>query len=237
MKAIQKERKEKALDSAAMVLIDKREKEVSGIIEVLQRTRHAVTYVPPAQTDTQKIVSKLDKYILEKNRKVQYVKDIISENTGKIKTINSKLLNVTSEGDADAVISLSEELDQEKERGKYLQQMLKDTEAIPTFPDGTIVREWLEVCESKRNDWETLLQRIVLLADEYRSATDDLLEMNENLLRTRGEMKRIANEHNAVFDISPIMTAGINLERLKISKADGMKAASIGYAGIGRCTL
>lgn len=237
LKTIQKERKAAGEDPAAMVMLNKREKEIRAVLEALQRTRQAVTYVPPAPTSIQQIVSRLDKYILEKKKKVQHVQDSITENARQIKQNSWKLQKATAEGDVEAVVTLSRELEQAKERENYLQQMLKNTEALPTFPDGVIGREWEEVCESKRSDWVLLLHRIIMLADEYRAATDELLEMNTNLLRARDEMKRIANEYGAVFDERAILTDGIDVNRLKISKGEGMRPASIGYANIGRPTL
>lgn len=62
-----------------------------------------------------------------------------------------------------------------KERLKYVQQMKERTEALRTFPDGAIWEEWEKVCEEKREDWNALLQRIRMLADEYRSACNELV--------------------------------------------------------------
>ncbi len=69
--------------------------------------------------------------------------------------------------------------------------MKERTEALRIFPDGAIGEEWEKVCEVKRGDWNALLQRIRMLADEHRNACNELVAMNDTMRNARRQMAQI----------------------------------------------
>ena len=216
---------------AEMVILDKRIAELQNTLAALERTKQAVTYMPPTPTDEQEIVSRLDKYLDAKREKVQKVYGSLLQTQREIGETEDFLARATETGDIDGTVTNSKKLDELKERLKYVQQMKERTEALRTFPDGAILEEWEKVCEEKRGEWNVLLQRIRMLADEYRSACNDLVCMNDTMRNARRRMEQISRENHVQISFYPILTVGLDPKQLIISKADGLKPGSVLYTG------
>ena len=137
------------------------------------------------------------------------------------------LHTATDDGDADAVISYSDHSEELHKRLKYLRKMKADTESRPAFSLDDIMQTWLDICEQKRPDFQSLLSRIEVLANEYRAACDDLLKLEDVLLSTRGELEHIAEKEGMHAYFRPVLTVGVIPEPLKISKIDGIKPGFI----------
>lgn len=227
LEALTEKRDAAEMEPEELVILDKQISRLKNTIQVLERTREAVTYLPPAPTKLQQLVSGLDKYLDEKQKKIQKVQDSISKTTEEIQEKETLLHKATVEGETETVVKVSAELQDLKEQMKYLVQMKEHTAAIRTFPEGAIEKEWKMVCKDKKKDWDMLLQRIDILAAEYKSACEELLAMNDLLRTARKEMKRIGEQHGEQICFHPILTSGENIESLKISKMDGLKPGLI----------
>lgn len=237
MEEVKAKRAAAAGNPAEMVILDKRIAELQKTLAALERTKQAVTYMPPAPTDGQEIVSRLDKYLDAKREKVQKVQDSLLQTQREIRETEDFLARATETGDIDGTVTNSKKLDELKERLKYVQQMKERTEALRTFPDGAIWEEWEKVCEEKREDWNALLQRIRMLADEYRSACNELVVMNNTMRDARRQMAQIGKENDALTFFYPILTVGLDPEPLTISRADGLKPGNIMHTGFGENPL
>lgn len=224
-------------DPAQMVALDKQVADLQDIISALERTRQVVSYVPPRPTEKQAIVSCLDKYIDKKREKVQKVQDSLDQVRMEIRDTEQRLDDATVAGDVDAVIDLSGKLKEQQEKLKYIERMKEDTEMLQTFPDGAVAREWENVCEGKRMEWNLLLIRIGMLADEYRRACSELIAMKDTLLSARSQICQIAAVNGSEFNPVPILTRGLDVEPLKISKMDGQMVGQVKYASVGRTAL
>ena len=231
------QRKKVEGNPAEMVAWDKKIAELQRTISALQNTKRAVTYMPPAKSDVNTITSCLDKYFEAKREKVQKVQDSLDQTVAEIRTTEQQLEQATNDGAVDDVVLYSEKLNELREREKYIEKMIQDTEAIATFPAGAITEEWEKICKEKQSDWNMLLQRIELLAEEYRSACDELVAMKDTLTVARREMKKVADAQGIVFNPDPILTVGVNTEKMRISKADGLKPELIFYRDIGQQLL
>ena len=168
---------------------------------------------------------------------MQKVQDSLLQTQREIRETEDFLARATETGDIDGTVTHSKKLDELKERLKYVQQMKERTEALRTFPDGAIWEEWEKVCEEKREDWNALLQRIRMLADEYRSACNELMAMNDTMRNARRQMAQIGKENDALTFFYPILTVGLDPEPLTISRADGLKPGNIMHAGFGENPL
>lgn len=91
---------------------------------------------------------------------------------------------------------------------------------LRTFPGGAIWEEWEKVCEEKCEDWNALLQKLRMLANEYRSVCNGLVAMNNTMRNARREMAQIGRENGVFKFFYPIFTVGLNPEPLTISRAD-----------------
>lgn len=231
------QRKKVEGNPAEMVAWDKKIAELQRTVLALENTKRAVTYMPPAISDVNTITSCLDKYFEAKREKVQKVQNSLDQTVTEIRTTERLLEQATNDGAVDDVVSYSGKLSDLRERTKYIEKMKQDTEAIATFPDGAITEEWAKICKEKQSDWNMLLQRIELLAEEYRTACDELLAMKDTLTAARREMKKVADAHGAYFNTDPILTVGINTEKMIISKTDGLKPELIFYRDIGQQLL
>ena len=67
-----------------------------------------------------------------------------------------------------------------------------------TVPDRAIGEEWEKVYEEKHEDWNALLQRIRMLADEYRSTCHELVAMNDTMRNARRQMAQIEKENDSL---------------------------------------
>lgn len=212
---------------AEMVRLDKRIADASSTLFALERSKNAVTYMPPQPTDKQVLLSGLNKYIQAKNDRVQEISDSIQQVENELEQTETELEKAIDAGDADKVVFYSAKRDEVQQRLAYIRPMKAAAENKIPFPDGEILAEWKKICEQKRPDFMLLLERIGLLAEEYRAACDELMDMNNTLLNVRKEMGRIAERYGISVYFRPILTVGVNTELLKISKVDGMKPGFI----------
>ena len=123
MEEVKAKRAAAAGNPAEMVILDKRITELQKTLAALERTKQAVTYMPPAPTDGQEIVSRLDKYLDAKREKVQKVQDSLLQTQREIRETEGFLALATETGDIDGTVTNSKKLDELKERLKYVQQM------------------------------------------------------------------------------------------------------------------
>ena len=214
-------------EPSEMVLLDKQIADASSCLFALERAKNAVTYMPPQPTDKQLLLSGVNKYLQAKKEKIREAEEIIKQTEKKLRTAEYQLAKATEDGDADRVVTCSEKCDELKKRLEYVHPMKTTAENRQAFPDGAILEEWAKVCEKVRPDFMLLLTRIGLLAEEYRAACDELMSMNDTLLKVREEMGRIARNNGFVVSFFPILTAGLDVGPLKISKVDGLKPGFI----------
>ena len=76
-----------------------------------------------------------------------------------------------------------------------------------------------------------------MLADEYRSACNELVAMNDTMRNARRQMAQIGKENDALTFFYPILTVGLDPEPLTISRVDGLKPGNIMHAGFGENPL
>lgn len=222
-----KEKREKSREPEEMVFLDKQIAHASSTLFALERSKNAVTYMPPQPTDKQILLSGINKYLQAKKEKVQEAEESIKQAEKELQAAEYQLARATEAGNADEVVAYSEKREELQKRLEYIRPIKAAAENCQAFPDGAIQEEWQKICEDVRPDFMLLLTRIELLAEEYRAACDELMGMNDTLLNVRDTIKRIASENGIPVSFPPILTAGIDVEPLKISKVDGAKPGFI----------
>lgn len=222
-----KEEREHCTEPSEIVVLDKKIAEASGILFALERTKNVVSYQSPQPTERQILLSGINKYLQKKREKVEKATNTIKQIESEIQTVEEELEKATNEGNVDLVISCTIERNDLQKKLEYVRPMKAAAENESPFSDDTVIEEWKKICEEKRTDFEILLTRIEALAEEYRTACDELLDMNNTLLNVRNDIKYIARENGIDISFKPILTAGINTDLLTISKVDGMKPGFI----------
>ena len=197
---------------------------IENVIAALENTYKVASYVPPAPTDMEILLSGVNAYVKKKQEKVQKVQADIDKAQTEQRAVEASLQAAVESGDADKVIELSKQRDGISEKLKYLHQMKEQTAALRTFPAGSIEAEWEKVCLEKQEEWDSLVLRTEVLANEYRKACDELLRMNDFLKNVRAAMRRIGEQNGVEMVTFPsILTAGLDVSPLTINKADGIK--------------
>lgn len=217
-----------------MVRLDKEIEDAARTLGALERTKKAVTYMPPKPTEKQILLSGLNKYVQEKKEKVAKASEAIRETEKELLEVERSLASATSAGEADKVVTYSTRRDELAKYLEYIKPIRTAAENVQTFPEGVIMEEWLGICRQKRPELLTLLERIELLANEYRAACNELLFLNGTLLDVRRELGQMAAKDGAPVSFNPILTVGLDVEPLKISKVDGMKPGRIMNNGLGK---
>lgn len=207
---------------------------IENVIAALENTYKVASYEPPAPTDMEILLSGVNAYIKKKQEKVKKVQNDIDKALKEQREVEASLHAAVESGNADEVIKLSKQRDSISEKLKYLHQMKEQTAALRTFPEGAIEDEWEKVCAVKQEEWDTLVLRTEVLANEYRKACDELLGMNDFLKNVRTTMRRIG-EQNGVGMVAfhSILTAGLDATPLTINKADGIKPLRVTKAAFG----
>lgn len=207
---------------------------IENVIAALENTYKVASYEPPAPTDMEILLSGVNAYVKRKQEKVQKVQDNINDVLKEQREIEDSLQAAVESGNADEVIKMSKQRDGISEKLKYLYQMKEQTAALRTFPDGAIEAEWEKVCLNKQEEWDALLLRTEVLANEYRRACDELLDMNNFLMKVRATMRSIGERNGVEIVTFPqILTVGLDVTPLTINKADGIKTLKIVHNGFG----
>lgn len=217
-----------------MVTLDKEIEDAARTLGALERTKKVVTYMPPKPTDKQILLSGLNKYVQEKKEKVAKASEAIRETEKELLEVERSLASATSAGEADKVVTYSTKRDELAKYLEYIKPIRTAAENARTFPDGAIMEAWLGICREKKPELLTLLERIELLANEYRAACNELLFFNGTLLDVRRELGQMAANDGAPVSFYPVLTVGLNVEPLRISKEDGMKPGRIMNNGLGK---
>lgn len=221
-----------------LVELDRTAAGIQNLIDMLERTYQIASYEPPQPTDMQILLMGVNAFVEKKQEKVQKVQDDINKAMQAQRAIESSLQEAVENGNADEVIRFSREKADLSEKLKYLYRMKEQTSVLRTFPEGAIVKEWKKVCHKKRKEWEALILRTETLAAEYRKACGELLEMNDFLLKVRAAMRRIGEENGEeVVRFPQILTAGLDVAPLTISKGDGLKPIQIMSGSLGKRPL
>lgn len=232
-----KEQRRNSNEPEEMVSLDKAIDDTAKILDALERTKKAVTYMPPKPTDKQQLTAGLNKYLSDKKQKIQEAERVILATAKELQAAESKLSAAINEGDVDSLADYSDKCEELKKRLKYAKQIKAAAENAPAFPDGVIQEEWARICKEKRPDVKALLERIGLLAEEYRAACDELLNMKRTLIDVRREMRQMAQKDGKQVTFPQILTTGINTSALAISQTDGKKPNFFACAGIGENPL
>lgn len=207
---------------------------IENVIAALEHTNKVASYEPPAPTDMEILLTGVNVYIKKKQEKVQKVQEDINKALKEQREVEVSLQAAVESGDADEVIKLSKQRDGISEKLKYLNQMKEKTVALRTFPEGAIEDEWERVCIAKQEEWEALVLRTEVLANEYRRACDELLGMNDFLKNVRAAMRRIGEQNGVETVVFPqILTVGLDATPLTINKADGIKPLRVTNAAFG----
>lgn len=222
-----KEERKHCADPAKMVSLDKKIADASGILFALERTKNAVSYQAPQPTEKQILLAGVNRYLQEKRENIQNVEMVIKQAETELQEVENVLEKATSAGEVDLVVRYSIKRNDLQKKLEYIRPMKKAAEEKQPFPKDAIMKEWKKICEEKQADFEMLLTRIGVLAEEYRNACDELLEMNNILLSVRNDMRHIAEENGINISFYPILTAEVDTKPLVISKVDGLKPSFI----------
>lgn len=218
-----KEQRANSAEPEEMALLDKKIADTSKTLVTLEKTRKAVTYEPPKPTEKQLLLSGLNEYLYAKKEAVKKRQNQIRKIEEDLQLVDGKLKRATETGDIDEVVQYAEKQEELEKYLEYADKMKKAVENKPPFTSEEVLSEWEAICKEKQPDFTLLLSRIGLLAEEYRNACKELVEMNNMMVEVRREIKSIANANGVNVVFYPILTVGIDAEPLKISKADGMK--------------
>lgn len=206
---------------------------IENVIAALEHTYKVASYEPPEPTDMEILLSGVNAYVKRKQEKVQKVQEDINIALKEQREVAASLQAAVESGNVDEVIKLSKQRDDISEKLKYLYQMKEQTAALRTFPEGAIEEEWEQICLKKQDEWNALVLRTEVLANEYRKACNELLEMNDFLKNVRATMRHIGEQNGVEYVAFPqILTVGLDTSPMTINKVDGMKPSLITNNGV-----
>lgn len=212
---------------AGMVTLDKQIKDAERDLNIYEQAKKAAAYIPPEPADRDLLLSGVNKYLEKKTATIKEIAEQIGKKEAELMQVSFNLQAAIENGDAESAVFYSAQKEELSKWLEYLEGIKSDTENIPVFPEGAIIGEWEKICENVKPDYRGLLTVIENFADGYRKACDRLLEMNSTLLSVRDELGRIAEADGSKVWFYPILTTGINIDSLKISKSDGLKPGFI----------
>jgi hypothetical protein len=218
----------KEKDPDKLVELNRTAASIENVITALEHTYEIASYEPPEPTEAEILLAGVNAYVDAKQEKIQNVQGNIEKALAEQSETDASLEEYAENGYVDEVIKLSKQREGIDEKLKYLKQMKERTEALRTFPEGAIEQEWRKVCQDKQDEWNSLLLRIEILAGEYRKACDELLEMDSLLRNVRSFMQNLGTQEDGETIVLPqVLTVGLDVDPLTISKRDGSKLFEI----------
>lgn len=198
--------RKKADKPETMVELDKKISELENIIARIENAKKALTYLPPAKSTVDKYLECLDKYYKAKKEKVKAITDTYNQKLAEISECEQLVQNATNEYAFDDAVEHAKKRDNLKEQLKYIEQMKIKTETAHVFQSDELTNEWVNICESVREEFNLSLERIELLASEYKLAVRQFEEFYKTLLNTRKKIGQIAAKDNTEFYPPTVLT-------------------------------
>ncbi|MCD8089827.1 MAG: hypothetical protein LUD81_04265 [Clostridiales bacterium] len=228
LKQVQAEKQKAAEDSAALVLAEKQERRITEQIKALKEAKQAVEYRPPEPTDKAELLRVFDKYYSAKAAKVQKVTGEIKAAENRLITVNRGLQLAAVEADTEKTVELSGEKADLEKRLVYLRDMSKRVKGLEAFTNSDALEEWKGICEKVKPDFDNSLLRLETLATEYKAACSDFLKMYDTLTGVRNAIKQKETAEGLTPSyFSPILTVGMDTNKLSVEKSDYSRVRGI----------
>ena len=230
LEVMKKERANAGEDVQKMVDLDMKIEAMQESISSLKaivNTMEASDKIPEPHTAIDELLTGARSYVINKQAKVQKVEQDIVETNTQLATTEAKLKECIEKGETEAVVTYSESVNSLRKRKDILLNMLEETKKIPTFKHGDLEKEWAAVCDKVSADWKEQITILEMLTSEYEAAVNRFEDTYNQLIRVRNEIKSMGREHGLEVNTNPILSVGVDAEKLSIQKTVGLKVNAL----------
>jgi hypothetical protein len=140
-----------------------------------------------------------------------------------IEKIENELQEAQNNKDIEKIITCSDQLDEAKNKRKYMLPLIDQTENSKVFPDGEIERIWRSVCDIYGYEWRNRLEAIRISAKMYHKGIRELKELDNELRMVRERIQQFGKEYGSdeqIITYRPIIAKDVSVDSINLMGRD-----------------
>lgn len=140
-----------------------------------------------------------------------------------IEKIENELQEAQNNKDIEKIITCSDQLDEAKNKRKYMLPLIDQTENSKVFPDGEIERIWRLVCDIYGYEWRNRLEAIRISAKMYHKGIRELKELDNELRMVRERIQQFGKEYGSdeqIITYRPIIAKDVSVDSINLMGRD-----------------
>jgi hypothetical protein len=162
-------------------------------------------------------------HVAAKKRRKDHVVERIHETEQEIKKIEYNLQEAKKRNDIEKIVMYSDQLEDAKNKRRYVLPLIEEVENSKTFPDGEIAKTWKAVCDIYGREWRNRLEAVRRAAQLYHKGIQELKELDNELRMVRANIQSLGKQEGSeeqIIRYSPIISNNVSVDSINLMGRD-----------------